>query len=211
MGKNVLILLIAQFPTQSSKNGCWSILLNYILKFTEPLAMSTPQPSTVNEEDDIDTCFSDDDCCEFEFHENFRENDTNENNDDENDDTNENNEENNDLTEKEKRFVRQPPSLQKLMGHRNARTMIKEATWWGNKFILSGSDCGHIFGWDRNSGKLILLLEADRHVVNCIQPHPYDPMIASSGIDYDVKIWTPSGAGNTESLFDEKRAEEVSL
>ena len=184
--------------------------MNYILKFTEPLAMSTPQPSTVNEEDDIDTCFSDDDCCEFEFHENFRENvdenDTNENNDDENNDTNENN----DLTEKEKRFVRQPPSLQKLMGHRNARTMIKEATWWGNKFILSGSDCGHIFGWDRNSGKLILLLEADRHVVNCIQPHPYDPMIASSGIDYDVKIWTPSGAGNTESLFDEKRAEEVS-
>ena len=95
------------------------------------------------------------------------------------------------------------------MGHRNARTMIKEATWWGNNFILSGSDCGHIFGWERNSGKLILLLEADRHVVNCIQPHPYDPMIASSGIDYDVKIWTPSGAGNTESLFDESRAEEV--
>ena len=36
------------------------------------------------------------------------------------------------------RFVRQPPSLQKLMGHRNARTMIKEATWWGNDYILSG-------------------------------------------------------------------------
>ena len=159
------------------------------------------------DEDDIDACFSDDDCCEFEFSREIE-------NDD--DDINQNsNEEDNDLFLREnndtttKRFVRQPPSLQKLMGHRNARTMIKEATWWGNRFILSGSDCGHIFGWDRNSGKLILLLEADRHVVNCIQPHPYDPMIASSGIDYDVKIWTPSGAGNTESLFDEKRAEEV--
>ena len=90
--------------------------------------------------------------------------------DENNDDINENNEDN-DMFLREnnikKRFVRQPPSLQKLMGHRNARTMIKEATWWGNKFILSGSDCGHIFGWDRNSGKLILLLEADRHVVNC--------------------------------------------
>ena len=95
-------------------------------------------------------------------------------NDDENDDDDINGTGNNEdevlfLRENndKKRFVRQPPSLQKLMGHRNARTMIKEATWWGNKFILSGSDCGHIFGWDRNSGKLILLLEADRHVVNC--------------------------------------------
>ena len=31
--------------------------------------MSTPQPSTMSnvDEDDIDACFSDDDCCEFEF------------------------------------------------------------------------------------------------------------------------------------------------
>ena len=56
--------------------------------------------------------------------------------------------------------------------------MIKEATWWGNDYILSGSDCGHIFGWERHTGKLVLLLEADRHVVNCIQPHPYEPLIA---------------------------------
>ena len=88
--------------------------------------------------------------------------------------------------------------------------MIKEATWWGNNYILSGSDCGHIFGWERHTGKLTLLLEADRHVVNCIQPHPYDSLIASSGIDYDIKIWTPSGQGNTEPIFDEKRAQEVS-
>ena len=87
--------------------------------------------------------------------------------------------------------------------------MIKEATWWGSNFILSGSDCGHIFGWERQSGKLVLLLEADRHVVNCIQPHPFEPLMASSGIDYDVKIWTPSGSGNTEPIFDENRAAEV--
>ena len=62
--------------------------------------------------------------------------------------------------------------------YRNARTMIKEATWWGNNYVLSGSDCGHIFGWERHTGKLVLLLEADRHVVNCIQPHPYEPLIA---------------------------------
>ena len=69
--------------------------------------------------------------------------------------------------------------------------MIKEATWWGNNYILSGSDCGHIFGWERATGRLILLLEADRHVVNCVQPHPLDPILASSGIDYNVKLWAP--------------------
>ena len=84
--------------------------------------------------------------------------------------------------------------------------MIKEATWWGNNFILSGSDCGHIFGWERASGKLVLLLEADRHVVNCVQPHPFDPILASSGIDYDVKLWSPSKA---ELDFDEKEVEKV--
>uniref|UniRef100_A0A8C5CK54 Uncharacterized protein n=1 Tax=Gadus morhua TaxID=8049 RepID=A0A8C5CK54_GADMO len=37
----------------------------------------------------------------------------------------------------------------------------------------------------------LMLLEADNHVVNCLQPHPYDPIMASSGIDYDIKIWSP--------------------
>lgn len=40
---------------------------------------------------------------------------------------------------------------------------------------MSGSDCGHIFIWDRYTAKLAMLLEADRHVVNCLQPHPIDP------------------------------------
>ena len=39
---------------------------------------------------------------------------------------------------------------------------------------MSGSDCGHIFVWDRYTSKPVMLLEADRHVVNCIQPHPFD-------------------------------------
>ena len=153
---------------------------------SEPLAMSTPQPSkSESEENSHAAVFSDDDCCEYEA-------------DDHEEDSDEH-------------FVRQPRSKQKFIGHRNARTMIKEATWWGSNYILSGSDCGHIFGWDRHTGKLVLLLEADRHVVNCIQPHPFEPLIASSGIDYDVKIWTPSGSGNTEPIFDENRAAEVRI
>ena len=48
-------------------------------------------------------------------------------------------------------------ALKRFTGHRNARTMMKEATWWGNNFIVSGSDCGHIFGWDRSSEELVFL------------------------------------------------------
>lgn len=86
--------------------------------------------------------------------------------------------------------------------------MIKEATWWGNDFVLSGSDCGHVFGWERASGRLVLLLEADRHVVNCIQPHPFDPILATSGIDYNVKMWAPN---KEEPTFNEELANMVSL
>lgn len=52
-----------------------------------------------------------------------------------------------------------------------------------------------------------MLLEADQHVVNCLQPHPYLPLLATAGIDYDVKLWAPI---NEESSFDEKFAEDVS-
>ena len=84
--------------------------------------------------------------------------------------------------------------------------MMKEATWWGNDYVLSGSDCGHLFGWDRRTGRLVLLLEADRHVVNCVQPHPLEPLIATSGIDYNVKLWAPVGE---DASLDAESAKEV--
>ena len=48
--------------------------------------------------------------------------------------------------------------------------------------------------------------EADRHVVNCVQPHPYEPIIASSGIDYNVKLWAPI---SNDLTFDEEAAKTV--
>ncbi|XP_065160234.1 DDB1- and CUL4-associated factor 6-like [Atheta coriaria] len=79
----------------------------------------------------------------------------------------------------------------KYVGHRNARTMIKEATFWGDDYVMSGSDCGHVFVWDKHTGELAMLLQADHHVVNCLQPHPTMPYLATSGIDHDIKIWAP--------------------
>lgn len=55
---------------------------------------------------------------------------------------------------------------------------------------------------------MVQLLEGDKHVVNCVQPHPTLPILATSGIDYSVKIWTPTAE---EEIFDEKAAAEVGL
>ncbi|MEJ1270284.1 DDB1 and CUL4 associated factor 6 [Cricetulus griseus] len=57
--------------------------------------------------------------------------------------------------------------------------LIKEANFWGANFVMSGSDCGHIFIWDRHTAEHLMLLEADNHVVNCLQPHPFDPSKAA--------------------------------
>uniref|UniRef100_A0A3Q4BW37 Uncharacterized protein n=1 Tax=Mola mola TaxID=94237 RepID=A0A3Q4BW37_MOLML len=95
------------------------------------------------------------------------------------------------MEESETQNIRRPSVKMVYKGHRNSRTMIKESCFWGNNFVMSGSDCGHIFVWDRHTAEHLMLLEADNHVVNCLQPHPYDPILASSGIDYDIKIWSP--------------------
>ena len=105
--------------------------------------------------------------------------------------------------ERSDRVIRQPGVLQQLTGHRNARTMIKEAAWWGNRFILSGSDCGHLFAWDRDTGNPVMMLEADRHVVNCVQPHPTDPILATSGMvgtDYIEYVSQIIRNGQTKTL-----------
>lgn len=84
--------------------------------------------------------------------------------------------------------------------------MIKEATFWGSDYVMSGSDCGHVFIWTRDTGRLVMTLQADNHVVNCLQPHPTLPILATSGIDYDLKLWAPIAP---EPCFDYAAAQEV--
>ncbi|XP_050522625.1 DDB1- and CUL4-associated factor 6-like isoform X2 [Daktulosphaira vitifoliae] len=91
-------------------------------------------------------------------------------------------------------------------GHRNSRTMIKEAVFWGNNFVMAGSDCGHVFVWDRYTCEIVMLLLADSHVVNCIQPHPSLPLLATSGIDHNVKLWSPL---TEKSLFHKSFVDEL--
>ncbi|KAI4350247.1 hypothetical protein L6164_004719 [Bauhinia variegata] len=77
-------------------------------------------------------------------------------------------------------------------GHRNRET-VKGVNFFGPKceYVVSGSDCGRIFIWNKKGGKLIRVMEADKRVVNCIESHPHTMVLASSGIDSDIKMWTP--------------------
>lgn len=56
-----------------------------------------------------------------------------------------------------------------------------------DEYVVSGSDDGNFFIWDKATGLLCGLLEGDSSVVNVIEGHPHLPLVAVSGIDTTVK------------------------
>eukprot|EP00250_Pteridium_aquilinum_P006788 c16632_g1_i1 orf=293-2560(+) len=82
---------------------------------------------------------------------------------------------------------------QRYVGHCNMGTDIKQAAFLGEKgdYVASGSDDGRWFIWHKKTGRLLKLLKGDESVVNCVQCHPFDCAIATSGIDNTIKMWTP--------------------
>ena len=86
------------------------------------------------------------------------------------------------------------PVVQKFVGARNRET-IKGVTYVGqnSEFVASGSDCGSMFIWETKTGTLVNILEeADNYVLNAIAAHPSGaPVLASSGIEHVVKLWSP--------------------
>ncbi|XP_060199010.1 protein ALTERED SEED GERMINATION 2 isoform X3 [Lycium barbarum] len=84
----------------------------------------------------------------------------------------------------------------RYVGHCNVGTDIKQASFLGERgeYIASGSDDGRWFIWEKRTGRLIKMLHGDEAVVNCVQCHPYDCIVATSGIDSTIKIWTPTAS-----------------
>lgn len=105
-------------------------------------------------------------------------------------------------------------------GHCNTTTDIKEANFFGRlfdislfhclieyvsnkwfltklivrsnaQFIVAGSDDGSFFIWDRNTTNIIKVLKGDDSIVNCLQPHPSTCLLATSGIENTVRLWSP--------------------
>lgn len=96
-----------------------------------------------------------------------------------------------------------PEELQKLekpqvyLGHRNSQT-VKSVSFFGptDDYVLSGSDCGHIFIWKKKGAKLVRLTAGDQQIVNHLEPHPYMPIFASCGIENSIKLWIPMADGS---------------
>ncbi|KAJ7958942.1 WD and tetratricopeptide repeats protein 1 [Quillaja saponaria] len=85
---------------------------------------------------------------------------------------------------------------QRYVGHCNVGTDIKQASFLGQRgeYVASGSDDGRWFIWEKKTGRLIKMLNGDEAVVNCVQCHPFDFVVATSGIDRTIKVWTPSAS-----------------
>uniref|UniRef100_A0A182S5V5 WD_REPEATS_REGION domain-containing protein n=1 Tax=Anopheles maculatus TaxID=74869 RepID=A0A182S5V5_9DIPT len=73
---------------------------------------------------------------------------------------------------------------------------IKGVSFFGphSEYVASGSDCGYIYIWEKSSQTIVNWLRSNPgDVVNCLEPHPEFPILASSGVEDDVKIWVPKG------------------
>ncbi|KAL8612271.1 hypothetical protein ACOMHN_038183 [Nucella lapillus] len=94
-------------------------------------------------------------------------------------------------------------AVRRYSGHRNNATVkgvsfygprMKGVSFYGPRsdFVVTGSDCGHVYLWDKDTEHIVHFLEADRSgVVNVLEPHPFAPVLATSGLDHDVKIFAP--------------------
>ncbi|XP_047531028.1 WD and tetratricopeptide repeats protein 1 isoform X3 [Vanessa atalanta] len=81
----------------------------------------------------------------------------------------------------------------RFLGHCNTTTDIKEANFLGPEanFVAAGSDDGSMFIWCRKSGNIIRCLRGDESIVNCVQLHPSMFLLATSGIEAVVRLWSP--------------------
>lgn len=78
-------------------------------------------------------------------------------------------------------------------GHRNSQT-VKGVNFFGpnDEYVVSGSDCGHIFIWKKKGCKLVRMMVGDRHIVNQLESHPLIPVLATCGIEKNIKLWAAS-------------------
>jgi hypothetical protein len=62
----------------------------------------------------------------------------------------------------------------KYTGHRNIET-VKDVDFYGphDEYIVSGSDGGYLFIWDKKSGQIIQILQADADIVNVAKVNKY--------------------------------------
>lgn len=62
------------------------------------------------------------------------------------------------------------PHTRVYRGHCNVKT-VKDVNYFGlqDEYVVSGSDSGHVFIWDRKTAQLLNILEGDGEIVNVVQ------------------------------------------
>ncbi|RMC22714.1 hypothetical protein DUI87_00281 [Hirundo rustica rustica] len=79
---------------------------------------------------------------------------------------------------------------------------VKGVNFYGPKseFVVSGAATAATFSCGKKSScQIVQFMEGDKGgVVNCLEPHPHLPVLATSGLDHDVKIWAPTAEAPTE-------------
>ncbi|KAH8927591.1 WD40 repeat-like protein [Atractiella rhizophila] len=90
--------------------------------------------------------------------------------------------------------------LRSFDGHLNSAT-VKDVNFTGPKdeFVISGSDDGNFFIWNKETTELVGIYEGDSDTVNVMQTHPKLPVLAISGIDQSVKIFAPTTSNADDS------------
>ncbi|BGP18284.1 hypothetical protein JCM10213v2_006344 [Rhodosporidiobolus nylandii] len=97
--------------------------------------------------------------------------------------------------------------LKHYAGHANSQTVKDVNFAFGGSRVVSGSDDGTFFVWDKDSGEVEGIFKGDSSVCNVLQPHPRQPLLAISGIDETVKIFGPTTEERTsreENLVGQK-------
>jgi len=110
-------------------------------------------------------------------------------------------------------FLPDVPVVLPRMRYRGAQNVetVKDVNFLGpnDEFVASGSDDGNFFIWEKDSGKLHGIYEGDGNIVNVIEGHPYLPLIAVSGIDTTVKLFSPArGASKFSRMHNANRIVE---
>lgn len=77
--------------------------------------------------------------------------------------------------------------------------------------MIAGSDDGSIFLWEKQTQNLLRVLKGDEMIVNCLQPHPSCALLATSGVDHPIRLWSPRPEGTCDerSVPDEEFMEVV--
>ncbi|XP_005097163.1 WD and tetratricopeptide repeats protein 1 [Aplysia californica] len=101
----------------------------------------------------------------------------------------------------------------RFCGHCNTTTDIKEANFFGSngQYIVAGSDDGSFFIWDKKTTNIMRVLRGDESIVNCLQPHPCSCLLATSGIDHVVRLWSPRPEDGSENDREVNNSDDAAL